>query len=299
MNMLSADMPSAFWAGWIAIITLVSLAGLIWMLISVYFVSDKDAEHELPTWDEDLREGTKEPPIWWFWMLLALLVISDIYLILYPGLGRFEGALKWSQAGRLSIAEMDYREHFAGVRNLVKVAPLETLQKDAALMTSARHVFVQNCAACHGSTARGQANRFPNLTNGNWQWGGDPAQLEQSIRFGRQAVMPGWQAVLGDAGVQDVVQYVRALSQAGGPPAEHPGKAHYQQTCIACHAADGTGNVALGAPDLTTGIWLYGGSDADLTQTIAEGRIGIMPAFGERLDEVQMRMLIAWLDEMN
>lgn len=295
--MLSADMPSQFWSLWIGIITLVSVVGLIWLLISVYFISDEDAEHELPTWDEDLREGTRKPPMWWFWMVLALLVISDIYLILYPGLGRFEGALKWSQAGRLTIAEARYDDTFKGMRNLVGTAPLETLRADDALMKSARGIFARNCAACHGQEAQGQADLFPNLRNGHWQWGGTPAQVEQSIRAGRQAVMPGWQDVLGDDGVRDMVDYVRAFANAGGPPAGHPAKEPYEQTCVACHGADGKGNRMLGTPDLTTGVMLYGNSDEALTETIAVGRTGIMPPFGERLDDVEVRMLLAWLTE--
>lgn len=293
--MLTADMPSTFWAAWIVILTLTSVVGLIWLLFSVYFVSEKDANHELPTWDEDLTEGINIPPIWWFWMVLALLVISDIYLILYPGLGSFEGALKWSQAGRLSIAEMEYRDEFATTRKLVAAAPLETLREDDELMAAGERVFNQNCIACHGRSGKGQADSFPNLRDSYWQWGSDPAQIEQSIRLGRQAVMPGWQAVLGDEGVKNVVDYTLSLSNTDGAPAEHPGKAQFVQTCSACHGADGKGNPALGAPDLTDKVWLYGKSEEELVETISKGRNGVMPPFGSRLDEARMRMLLAWL----
>jgi len=227
------------------------------------------------------------------------LVISDIYLILYPGLGKFEGALKWSQAGRLSIAEMDYRDEFATTRKLVAAAPLETLREDEELMAAGERIFVQNCTACHGHSGKGQADSFPNLRDSYWQWGGDPAQIEHSIRLGRQAVMPGWQAVLRDDGVKNVADYILSLSEASGDnngaPAEHPGKAQFVQTCSACHGADGTGNVALGAPDLTDKVWLYGKSEEALVESISKGRTGVMPPFGSRLDETEMRILLAWL----
>ena len=290
-----ADLPTDFWGGWITVLTIVSLAGLIWLLLSVYFGANGHAEDELPTWDENLREGTQAPPMWWFWMLLAILVFSDIYLVLYPGLGSFKGALNWSQGSRLSKATTNYDKNFQGLRRLVKVAPIETLHEDADLMASARRVFNQNCGACHGPDGEGQASYFPNLRDDIWQWGGDAAQIEQTIRSGRQAAMPGWIDVLGADGVQNVAQYIRTLSNEDGPPAEHPGKTQYNQICVACHGADGSGNPALGAPSLADGDWLYGNSDEALTHSIALGRNGIMPPFGDRLDDVQLRMLVAWL----
>ncbi len=292
--MLTADMPSGFWAGWIGIITLISVIGLIWMLFSIYFSDKSDDDHMLPTWDGDLREGTRAPPIWWFWMMLALLIISDIYLILYPGLGNFKGALQWSQAGRLHIAQKNYEANFDGVRNLVAAAPLAPLQADVDVMKSAAGIFAQNCAGCHGLDGRGQASRFPDLRDEHWQWGGDPAQIEQSIRAGRIGIMPGWQESLDHDDVTNVVAYIKTLPSDAGS-AEHPGQPLYTQICIACHGGDGSGNLSLGAPDITAGAWTYGGTDEALRETIATGRSGNMPPFDKRLDDVQVRMLVAWL----
>lgn len=290
-----ADLPTEFWGGWVTVLTVVSLIGLLWLLLSVYFGANGHDDEPLPTWDENLQEGTKAPPMWWFWMILAILVFSDIYLVLYPGLGTFKGALNWSQGSRLIEASATYEKDFQGVRRLVQVAPLETLHEDAELMASAQRVFVQNCAGCHGADAMGQAARFPNLKDSSWQWGAGAAQIEHSVRDGRQAAMPGWLDALGEDGVQNVAGYVRTLSSDDGPPAEHPGKAQYETLCVACHMIDGSGNTALGAPSLADRYWLYGNSDDALTYSIAHGRKGIMPAFGDRLDEVQLRMLVAWL----
>jgi cytochrome c oxidase cbb3-type subunit 3 len=160
-------------------------------------------------------------------------------------------------------------------------------------MASAQGVYDRNCAVCHGYEAQGQANLFPNLVDDDWQWGGSPAQIEQSIRGGRQAVMVGWDAILGEQGTANVANYVLALS--AGAADEHPGKMQYDQFCIACHAATGEGNPALGGPDLADDIWLYGGSVEAVTESIATGRLGVMPAFGERLDDTQIRLLVALL----
>jgi cytochrome c oxidase cbb3-type subunit 3 len=289
-----ADLPSDFWTGWIAVITIVSLLGLGWLIFSIYFAPDTEREEgDGPLWDSNLREGSNPAPMWWFWLILALMVFSVIYLMLYPGLGSYQGALKWSQGGRLNESLAQYEAEFGGIRTLVAQAQLATLQADPDIMASAQRVFDRNCAVCHGYDAAGQASYFPDLTDGEWQWGGSEAQIEQSIRSGRNAVMVGWQQVLGADGVANVADYVGVLGTAAA--AGHPGQTPYNQFCVACHAVDGSGNAALGAPSLTDNVWLYGNSNEALAHSIAVGRAGLMPAFGERLDDTQVRLLVALL----
>ena len=207
-----SDMPTGFWAGWIAVLTITSFIGLAWLVFSIYFSAEDDAEEaDGPVWDENLREGSNPAPMWWFWMILALMVFSVIYLILYPGLGSFAGALKWTQGGRLDDSFVAYEAEFGGVRNLIAEGQLETLRADSSLVASAQRVFDRNCAVCHGYDAAGQAENFPNLNDAHWQWGGSPEQIEQSIRAGRNAVMVGWSAILGDEGVLNVADYVILL----------------------------------------------------------------------------------------
>lgn len=289
-----ADMPTDFWGGWIAVITVISFIGLGWLIFSIYLEKDPP-EHgaDGPVWDENLREGDEPAPIWWFWWILSLIVFSVIYLMLYPGLGSYSGALKWSQGGRLDKSFAQFETEFGGMRKLIAEAKLETLQADMALMNSAQRVFDRNCAVCHGYDAAGQAAHFPDLTDAEWQWGGTPDQVEHSIRNGRTAVMTGWLQFLGDEGVEQVAQYLRELAK--GNADGHPGQSRYNQVCFACHGLDGTGNPALGAPNLIDDVWLYGDSDADLQYSIAVGRNGEMPAFGERLDDTQVRLLLALL----
>jgi cytochrome c oxidase cbb3-type subunit 3 len=284
-----ADMPTDFWSGWIALVTVISLIGLTWLVFSVYF-SPENHDEESPIWDETLSEGSNPAPMWWFWLILAFLVFSVVYLMLYPGLGSYKGALKWSQGGRLGESFALYDYEFDAVRAEILESALQDLQADPAVMRSAAGIFSRNCAACHGPEAKGQADMFPNLRDEAWQWGGDPAQVEETIRAGRQAAMPAWGSVIGAEGVQQISEYVRSLPNA---QTDHPGAIQFQQFCAACHGPDGKGMSIMGAPDLTDAYWLYG--SGAVAHSIATGRNGQMPAFGNRLDDVQIRMLVAWL----
>ncbi len=289
-----SDLPTDFWGGWIAVITIVSFVGLGWLVFSVYFsVDDEQEEAEGPVWDENLRKGSNPAPMWWFWMILALMVFSVLYLMLYPGLGSYSGALRWSQGGHLNESIIEFETEFGGILKLIAEAQLETLQADDSLMTSAQRVFDRKCTVCHGYDAAGQAAHFPDLTDAEWQWGGTAAQIEQSIRGGRNAVMVGWSQILGDEGAEQVAGYVKQLGK--GDADGHPGQPQYNQLCVACHGMDGSGMAVLGAPSLVDDVWLYGDSDEALQHSIAIGRSGEMPAFGERLDATQIRLLVALL----
>ena len=288
-----AELPGDFWAGWIAIITVVSLAGLGWLVYSVYFSADASPEQASPVWDGDLREGEHPAPMWWFWLILVSLVISVVYLMLYPGLGSYAGAVKWSQGGELAGSIASYEHEFAAARERVVATAVDELADDPALMASAQRVYDRNCAVCHGYDAKGVTPWFPDLTDDAWQWGGDPTQVEQSIRGGRSAVMVGWLPVVGEDGVSQLADYTLALSR--GEADSHAGRTAYLQFCAACHGGDGTGNPLLGAPDLTDGVYLYGGDLKAVRHSIAAGRNGEMPAFGERLDDAQIKLLVALL----
>ena len=274
------------------VLTLVSLAFLTWFVFSIYF-SKSDKEHKDLVWDNNLREGSNPAPMWWFWLILSSLVFSLIYLMLFPGLGSYGGLLNWSSGSQVVQNEKAFDAEFGKQRRMVIDAGLTTLHTHPKAMASAQGVFDRNCAVCHGYEAQGQANLFPNLVDGYWQWGASPAQIEQTIRGGRNAVMVAWGAILGEQGVADVSSYVLALSD--GAADDHPGEIQFGQFCSTCHGPTGKGIVALGAPNLTDDTWLYGGSIEAVTESIANGRIGVMPAFGERLDDTQIKLLVALL----
>ena len=296
------DLPG-FWRGWVITLTLVGLAWIGWLMYAVYFRRPQDqaaadAEIEKMVWDEDLREGVAPPPIWWFWFLLATLVFSLIYLILYPGLGNLKGALDWTQAKQLQASVERDIAQYGDLRAGWESAALSELAADETAMRVAGRLYQNNCAACHGVDAKGQANLFPDLTDDDWQWGDSEADLLTTLRNGRIGVMPGWEAVLGVEGSREVAEYVLALSSGqADAPVHAEGKQQYLQVCAACHAPDGSGNPLLGAPDLTDDIWLYGGSLEAVLSAIATGLNGQMPAQQGRLTEAQMRLLVAWLKD--
>jgi cytochrome c oxidase cbb3-type subunit 3 len=288
------SIATGFWAGWIATITIVSVTGLAWLVFSVYFSRDHHVDAGDVVWDETLREGTTAAPLWWFWMILALLATSVVYLMLYPGFGSYSGMLRWSQGGQIAASLARHDERFGPLRAELAARALAEVEQDPVAMESAAHLFSNHCSACHGTDARGQASLFPDLRDESWQWGKDEAQLVHTITQGRQAVMPPWQAVLNDDGVAKMADYVIAL-RSGAPAADTDSAAAYRNFCSACHGADGAGMSVLGAPALNDDVWLYGGSTAAVRESIALGRTGVMPAFGERLDGAQIKLLTAWL----
>lgn len=290
-----ADLPSSFWGGWIVVLTIVSLIGLAWMLFSVYFGKSSSDEHDKIIWDENLNEGGHPAPLWWFWLILSTMVISVIYLMLYPGLGTFGGILKWSQSDRINESYAAYQAEFDSARSVVLTMPLEDLQTDSALMNTAANTFERNCGMCHSRSGYGLLNKFPNLRDGGWQWGGTLAKIEESIRNGRSANMPAWSNTLDQDDIRQVVEFLQSWGSGGDVADNHPGKEMYNRLCIGCHAADGSGNINLGAPNLIDTVWFYGKTDEALTETIANGRTGVMPAFEHRLSDVQIRLILAWL----
>ena len=290
-----ADMPTNFWSGWILVVTAVSLIALFWLVVSVYFSSDKSAGSAHgkadPVWDENLKEGTHPPPLWWFWLVFSLLIISVIYLILFPGLGAYKGLLNWSQDSRLISSYAKYDDHFNEIREKIDNTDIATLRSDAKMMASADRIFQQHCSGCHGQNAKGQANLFPSLVDSDWQWGGSPELVEQTIRKGRVAGMPPWQSIIAKEDIEELAGYVKNIGKKGKE--ERPGHGTYMKYCAACHGADGKGNQLLGAPDLTDLTWLYGHSIASIEESIKGGRKGQMPAFEGTLDDTQIRLLIA------
>lgn len=289
-----ADLPSEFWGGWIVAITVTTFLALLWFVIDVYRGGTEGDEQHV--WDETLREGTRPAPIWWFWFILGLMTVSVIYVMLYPGLGTYRGALNWSQGSRLAERVAEYDQRFGPERRRILERPLAALAADEIAMRSAGRVFNNHCSSCHGRDAAGQALQFPDLTDDAWQWGAEEQQIAESIRSGRQGVMPGWLPAVGEQGVEQLTDYV--LTLPSGRPATTKaaaGGALYQQFCVACHGPDGGGNPLLGAPALNDLIWTYGGERADVVESIANGRNGTMPAFAGRLDDTQIRLLSAWL----
>jgi cytochrome c oxidase cbb3-type subunit 3 len=293
-----ADFTSSFW-NWFIIVP--TIAGIIGCFLLVRWLSTDIKQEDLAksmghVWDEDLEELNNPLPRWWLNMFYLTLFFGIGYLVLYPGLGTWSGMLGWTSHGQyeqeIDLADAKYGPLFSRYENMDIVAVAD--DEDARRM--GERLFVNYCASCHGSDARG-ARGFPNLRDNDWLYGGSPQAIEQTIMNGRSGVMPAWESALGgEAGVSDVAEYVIGLSGRNvDTEAAARGGEKFAMLCAACHGADGTGNQALGAPNLTDNIWLYGGSKASVSETIANGRNGIMPAHADFLGKDKVHLLAAYV----
>ena len=243
-------------------------------------------------WDGGkLRESVRRLPRWWAIMSLASLFVAIGYLVLFPGFGNFKGVLGWTSEQQVAQAREENARKLGEMFARYRQYPVDRLSQDDVALQYGRRLFQDNCAACHGVKAEGGYG-YPALTvNGD-----DGEFVIATALNGRNGVMPPWGAVLGEQGVSEVANYVLSLSGAPHDAARaQAGEARFKETCVACHGADGKGNKALGAPDLTDRSWIYGGDLASVTQSIRDGRNGTMPAWKDRLGEDQVRMIAAWL----
>jgi len=293
-----SDFTSEFWSWFIIAI---AGCGIVWLLYLLNATNKSDAEedHGVPTghvWDEDLQELNNPLPRWWLIMFYITIVFAIGYLILYPGMGSFKGVLGWTEIGEYEQEIADANAEFGPLFAKFEQTPIPELAADEAAMNAGERLFVSYCSVCHGSDARG-APGFPNLRDNDWLYGGEPENIETSIMHGRTGVMPAWEAPLGgEEGVNQVANYVMGL--AGRKVDEEQaaaGKSKYDMFCVGCHMPEGTGNVALGAPNLTNNVWLYGGSPRTIKETIAKGRNGIMPAHSEFLGKAKSHILAAYI----
>jgi len=290
---------SAFWSAWVSVITLAVIIGCTWLL----FATRKSQTHQEQTEEtvghefDGIEEYDNPMPKWWFQMFLGTVIFGLGYLALYPGLGNFQGLLGWSSHGQweeeMAHAEEQYRPMFEQFAAL----SVEQLQNEETGLKMGQRMFANNCALCHGSAGTG-AYGFPNLTDTDWLYGGDPATIKTTIANGRNGGMPAWGQVLGEDGVRDVTGYVLSLSGSGenlDSEAIARGQSQFQALCAACHGADGTGTQALGAPNLTDNTWLYGGSFEQVAHSIRNGRAGVMPAHKDLLSDEKIHLIAAYV----
>lgn len=172
--------------------------------------------------------------------------------------------------------------------------PIEQIAKNEEVVKVGQRLFLQSCAQCHGSGAHG-GKGFPNLTDNDWLYGGKPENIHKTIMDGRQGLMTPWGEMLGEDGVREVASYVLSLSGRKVDALEAQKGQPRFAVCAACHGADGKGNQAIGAPNLTDEIWLYGGSRAAVEDTIRHGRHGVMPAWKDILGEDKIQLLSAYV----
>jgi cytochrome c oxidase cbb3-type subunit 3 len=290
-----SDFVSDFWNLYVIVIVLGSILACAVLLIvqgKATFTPGKTMGH---VWDENLEEYNNPMPKWWSWMFIITVVFALVYLALYPGLGSFKGLLGWSAVSQYK-AEVDKTD--AAVKPLFdkyKAMDLKAVAADPQAMDMGKRLYLTYCMQCHGTDARG-AKGFPNLTDSDWQWGGEPDQIVATIAGGRLGVMPP-HPQLGAETIKDLANYVRSLS---GLPADAVRAAKGKEAftaagCIGCHGPEGKGNIAMGAPNLTDKVWLYGSSEATIVETITNGRQNKMPAWKDFLGDAKVHLLAAYV----
>jgi cytochrome c oxidase cbb3-type subunit III len=291
-----SDFVSSGWSLYVAGLTVVSLIFCLIVLIVASkrqpMASDNSTGH---VWDEDLKEMNNPLPRWWMWLFVITVVFAALYLFFYPGLGSRQGSLNWSSSGQLGAETDKQLASMKAVYARFDGKSATDLASDPVAMGIGERLFLNNCAACHGSDARGSKG-FPDLTDADWLGGTGHEYISKVIMEGRQAVMPPMGAALGGADeVRNVAHYVLSLSGgAHDSVAANLGKAKFG-ACAACHGADGKGNQAIGAPNLTDKVWLHGFGEAAIVKIINEGRTNVMPPQGRLLTAQQVQVLTAYV----
>lgn len=293
-----SDFDSSFWSYYITIITLGGVIFCVWLLFTQRAWLGKtipNVEDTGHVWDQDLTELNYPVPRWWTIFYLILCAIALSLFFLYPGLGSYKGYLDFSAAEQVKQEQEALRARIEPVYQKYREMPFEQIARDPQAIDIGQRLFLNYCAQCHGSDAKG-AGSFPNLTDGDWIHGGNFEQIQYTIEHGRKNVMPAWADQISPAQASDLAQYVRSLSGLAYDPLRIvAGKRLFENYCVACHGVDGKGNQAIGAPNLTDGVWLFGSSEASIVSTILNGRQNIMPPQSTVLTPDQIRVLTAWV----
>ena len=298
-----SDFTSGFWPIYISVLTLLSIIGT-WVFLKKQ-TTRKLAPGEKPelmkhTWDGDLQDLNNPLPRWWLGLFYGTMVFAVVYLVLWPGLGNYAGVLGWTSKGEyeaeVKAAEAKFKPVYAGFMQ----QDIATVAADPNARAIGKNLFLTYCSQCHGSNAEGSKG-FPNLTDHDWLYGGEPETIVAPITNGRNGMMPPMGAALGEAGIQAVAFYVLSLSGRKHDAAlATAGQAKFAENCAACHMPDGTGMHAMGSANLTDKVWLYGGSEAAIIETISKGRNGAMPPMTQTLgttsnQDAKLHLLAAYV----
>jgi cytochrome c oxidase cbb3-type subunit 3 len=292
-----SDFTANFWSIFVAGFTVVGiLACLLLLWITARTRTAPQADNTTGhVWDGDLREMNNPMPRWWMWLFVLTIVFSLLYLVAYPGLGSYPGQLGWTTRGEYTSEVEQANRSLAPLYAQFTAKKVEELAGDANAMAVGERLFMNNCAQCHGSDARGSKG-FPNLADGDWLHGGSPEKITETITGGRRAQMPPMAAAVGTPDdVKNVANYVLSLSNSPHDSVRAQlGKAKFV-ACAACHGPDGKGNQAVGAPNLTDDVWLHGWGEQAVTNMVNNGKINEMPAQSGKLTAAQIHVLAAYV----
>ncbi len=300
-----SDFDAPVWSIYVAALTLLGLVACLVLLFvaarrKVVLRADGTPDETTGhVWDEDLRELNNPLPRWWMWLFVITVVFSLAYLWLYPGFGSARGSLEWSSVSQYEEERAKAAALSAPLYARLATMSHEQLAGDAQAMGVGERLFVNHCAACHGSDARGSKG-FPNLTDADWLWGGSIDKIKETIAAGRQGVMPPMAAAVGTGSdVRNVAHYVLSLSgSAHDNLAAQLGREKFG-ACAACHGVGGQGNIAIGAPNLSDKVWLHGWGEQAIVQAITHGKNNAMPAHAGRLSPEQIDVLAAYVWQLS
>jgi cytochrome c oxidase cbb3-type subunit 3 len=295
-------MSDFFNGGWGIYIAVVTGVGIIWCLYLLFSQRKTNVTYEADgsvadtghVWDGDLRELNNPLPRWWMWMFVLSCIFAIVYLVLYPGMGTYEGSLGYTTRNAHEASVVQANEQLKPVYAKYMSMDAKQVAADPAAREMGQRLFLNHCAQCHGSDAGGSKG-FPNLADTDWLYGGDTQDIKQTLIAGRAGVMPAF-AHLESAQVSDVANYVRNLSGLAADQIKvGRGAEVYKSNCAACHGVEGKGMAAMGAPNLTDKVWLYGGSEATIIETVLKGRNGMMPAHETILTPEKIHLLTAYV----
>ncbi len=265
-------------------------------------------------WD-GIQEFNNPLPRWWLWTFYLTIIWGVGYSIAYPAWPGISsataGIMGWSTRANVAAEIAAAEAANAGINARLTEVALTEIATDPELegyATSAgAATFLTWCAQCHGSGAAG-AKGYPNLLDNDWLWGGDIQSIHDTIAHGirneeddnaRYSEMPAFGEMLEKEEISAVVNYVMSLSGEPNDASKiEPGGQIFAENCAACHAEDGTGDQSQGAPNLADAIWLYGGDYETLRTTVTYSRYGVMPAWGERLSEAEIRAVATYIHQL-
>ncbi len=288
---------SGFWGWYIIIIVVIVIVAVSWLLFAMRKPPRDFAGEGQPLGHESdgIEELNHPLPGWWPWVFVLTIVWAVIYLILYPGLGHYRGTLDWTSTRQWEDQVAKANATYGPIYAAYYQKPIPELLSDKRAVTMGARLFATNCSPCHGSDARG-GKGFPNLTDSDWLHGGSPETIETTILHGRNAVMPTWGPTIGEDGVHAAANYVLSLSgRKHDSELAKKGEKIFQTICFACHGLDGKGKPEMGSANLTDDIWLHGGSEETIRETIRGGRINQMPAHRDRLGEEKVHLLALYI----
>lgn len=265
-------------------------------------------------WD-GIRELNTPLPKWWLWVFYITIVWALGYSILYPSWPWFNGYVKGTLGYSTRAEFLDRMAHFEASRaewqTQIENSSLQQVEDDPQLLQVAtaggRVIFANNCAPCHGTGATGRPGGYPALVDDDWLWGGTLDDIQTTITHGirnttdpdaRVSMMPafGTDGLLTSPEINAVAEHVMWLSGQGPDNAE--GAKLFADNCASCHGDLGKGDHAVGAPNLTDQIWLYGHTKQAIINQITKPRMGVMPSWHNRLSPVEIKEVAVYVHSL-